>query len=486
MCLQNGELVIISKRSKEWFFSIRWRLVLTYFIIILLTLSFISIYIRASLEEYFFNQEEIELLTKANVIANITSRYVEYKDESIKETIEDLQLGKGIRVIITNKEANVLFDTEETGSLKDKVLLKEEVVNALNTGKDDAQRYFEEEAGWILSAAVPMIKERETVGVVYLSTSAEEIINFLEDIKQKLFVISFMMSIFIGLFSAVLARIITAPVENLTAVIKNMPDGNLNQRVAVRGKDEIAQLGKAFNKMSKRLNEVEEKRKEFVSNASHELKTPLSSIKVLTQSLLQMEKLELSVVKEFLSDINHEIDRLTRIINKLLILTRTDVGEDKTDMKKMNLKELIAGVFKGLLPLAHEKNIKLELKAEQDVFFVGDEDKIWESIFNIVDNSIKYTPPDGRVTLTLEEKNDTVVVVIEDNGIGMPPAEVNKIFDRFYRIDKARARETGGTGLGLSIALSGVTFHGGDIQVESEEGKGSKFIIRFPIKLGKV
>ncbi|MBZ4645116.1 MAG: hypothetical protein PWR27_1460 [Petroclostridium sp.] len=455
-------------------------MVITYFLIILLTLFLIDIYIQDSLEEYSFNQRGVELLTRANVVANITSQYIEYSDELIKQTIKQLEIDKNIRVIVTDKEAKVLFDTAEANNLKGKVLLKEEVVKALKG--NDVQTHFEEETGWVINAAVPIVKEKETRGVVYLSTSAQNIVDFLKDFRKKLYGITLVVSLLIGLLSFFLAGVITGPVEELTAAIRDMSDGKLNRKVEIRGNDEIAQLGTAFNKMIERLNQVEEKRHQFVSDASHELKTPLSSIKVLAESLMHMQQLEMPIIKEFLSDINNEINRLSRIIDKLLMLTRMDIFENELEMKNVNMKALLQGIVKSLSPLAGKKGIELRLKANEDIFVLVDEDKIWEAIFNIVDNSIKYTPEGGNVTIDIDKSEYSVTIIVEDNGIGISGTEINKIFDRFYRVDKARARETGGTGLGLSIALDAVKLHGGDIQVESEEGKGSRFKITIPYR----
>lgn len=401
-------------------------------------------------------------------------------DEIVKETIKQLEIEKEIRVIITDKEAKVLFDTIEMNDLKGKVFLKEEVVKALNG--NDVQNHFQEDTGWVVNAAVPIIQEKETTGVVYLSSSAENIVNFLNDIRKKMFSISLIVSILIGLLSSFLAGVITSPVEELTAVIKHMADGELNQKVHVKGNDEIAELSISFNKMSERLNQVEGKRRQFVSDASHELRTPLSSIKILTESLLQMQTPNLPIIKEFLSDIYNEINRLSRIIDRLLVLTKTDVLQDELDLRDVNLKELLKRVVKSLMPLAESRNIALKFKEDSDIFVLIDEDKIWEAIFNIVDNSIKYTPDGGKVIVKTYKSEFDITISIEDNGIGISDTEIEKIFDRFYRVDKARARETGGTGLGLSIALDAVRAHGGNIQVESEEGKGSMFKIIIPYR----
>ncbi len=440
----------------------------------------IGIYIQDSLEDYFFNQRGVELLTRANIIANITSQYIDYSDDFIRNIIRQLEIEKGIRVILTDKEAKVIFDTSESNSLKGKVLLKEEVVKALKG--NDVQSHYEDETGWVVDAAVPIIMEKETKGVVYLSTSGENIIDLLNDFKRKMYGIAIVVSVLIGLLSFFLASVITGPVEQLIRVIKGMSDGNLNQRVEVRGNDEIAQLGAAFNKMVERLNSVEEKRRQFVSDASHELKTPLSSIKILAETLMQMQDIDMSIVQEFLQDINNEIDRLSRIIDRLLMLTKMDVIKADLEMKNVNIKELLKGIIKSLSPLARKRGIHIKLKVKQDLFILVDEDKIWQAIFNVIDNSIKYSNPGGTVKVSIEKSDYSIAIIVEDNGIGIAKEEIDHIFERFYRIDKARARETGGTGLGLSIALDAVRVHGGDIQVESEEGKGSKFKIIIPYR----
>ncbi len=439
----------------------------------------LSIYMLDTIEQYFFNREEMELLTRANIVAGITSRHIEYRDDAIARVIDDMKIDRAIRVIITDKEAIVLFDNREESDLEGKVLLKEEIIHALN-GKDAVRSNYEESSGWVINTAVRVIKDREIIGVVFLTTSAERIVRFVEDIRNKLFIISLVVSIFIGFFSSILARIITAPILNFTAAIKNMEDEKTIEKVPVTGNDEITQLGKAFNKMSERLNEEEEKRKVFVSNASHELRTPLSSIKVMADSLLQFESLDMSIVKEFLGDINNEIDRLSRIVNKLLLLTKMDAEEKELEMKKVDIKKVIDSVYKSLLPLAKEKNVHLDYEVADSVFMKIDEDKMWEAIFNIVDNSIKYTSANGKVSIRMHKTRQDVQIIIEDSGIGIPAHEIDKIFGRFYRVDKARARETGGTGLGLSIAMQAVKSHSGDIEVSSEEGIGSVFNIILP------
>ena len=191
----------------------------------------------------------------------------------------------------------------------------------------------------------------------------------------------------------------------------------------------------------------------------------------------------MAVVNEFLYDMNDEVDRLTRITNKLLSLTKLDASAEESEMMELsviNLKNMMRRIVKALKPLAESKNINLETLFDDEVFVTADPDKLWEAIYNIAENSIKYTENGGWVYVEMYRDAQKVYITVADNGIGMKEEETDKIFDRFYRVDKARVRETGGTGLGLSIALSSVQLHGGEISVESHEGEGSLFRIIIP------
>ncbi|MDD4680511.1 MAG: HAMP domain-containing sensor histidine kinase, partial [Clostridia bacterium] len=231
------------------------------------------------------------------------------------------------------------------------------------------------------------------------------------------------------------------------------------------------------------LENLDNTRNEFVSNASHELKTPLSAIKVLAESLLNMEVEDPAVYKDFLTDINFEIDRLNAIITDLLILVQMDKEDTVRSRFKKDpvlLNELVQRTMKGLQLLADQKNIRLELFDEEEVIVPGDRLKLQQVISNIIDNGIKYTPEGGRVTIEVYDTPNFGVVKVSDTGFGIAPEELGHIFDRFYRIDRARSRSTGGTGLGLSIAKRIVMLHNGDIRVQSEENRGTTFRIELP------
>ena len=234
--------------------------------------------------------------------------------------------------------------------------------------------------------------------------------------------------------------------------------------------------------MTKQLQRVEQSRQEFVSNVSHELKTPLSSIKVLTESLMFQEDVPVEIYKEFFEDINSEVDRLNSIISDLLTLVRLDQREIPLNIQEVNMGELLQGILKRLVPLAKKKSIDLIYESHREVMAEIDEVKLSLALTNLIENAIKYTPDGGRVNVSLQADLQDASIIVADTGIGIAKEEQSRIFERFYRTDKTRNRETGGTGLGLAITYKTVVMHNGSIGVESEEGKGSIFTVQIPLR----
>ncbi|MBR6728954.1 MAG: HAMP domain-containing protein, partial [Clostridia bacterium] len=349
----------------------------------------------------------------------------------------------------------------------------------LKDGKNSSNAY-KENGSWFIDAAVPVIKNARTVGAVYLIQSGDSTEDVISHIRNALLMLGGLIIVFVGIFSASMASILTLPIERFTKFINNMPKDSL-QHVQVNSRDEIGQLAIAFNSLIDRMAELEDKRRAFVSNASHELKTPLSIIKLLSDSLIQTENPDPEFIKEFLSDMNNEVERLTRIIERLLDMTQMDSSQMSMQFIHTDVRELVHEIFDKLAPLAKSKDIALTMNTpEEEVILPIERDTLTEAIYNIADNSIKYTESGGSVSISISRDLGNVYIAVTDTGIGIPKEEVQKIFDRFYRVDKARARETGGTGLGLSIALDAVKLHNGHIEVKSEEEKGSRFTITLP------
>ena len=234
-----------------------------------------------------------------------------------------------------------------------------------------------------------------------------------------------------------------------TSSIKDMSDGKIGEKLEITGNDEISKLGKAFNDMSEKYSIIEAQRTEFVSNASHELKTPLSSIKLMADSIIQTPEIEMDYVREFLTDMNEEVERLNRIVNKLLYITKMDTLTENMSgtLELINLKDVVMGINKNLIPIAEKESKQLILNADDDILIMANKDILWQAVYNIIDNALKYTSEQGKVEVTLIKETKRAIIVVKDDGVGIASEDVHRIFDRFYRVDKARSRETGGTGL---------------------------------------
>ncbi len=458
--------------------NIRWKIAATYLIIILVVLLVLSSFLLNTLSSYLFDQKKMEVLTNANVIASIIPE--NFTDEYISTKLPQLPLEKNARAIIVNTESTVLYDSYSETSIKNKTFINATITDALLSIGKNSSRAYKEEGSWFIDAAVPMIKNAKTVGAVYLIQSGDSTEEIILHIRNALLMLGSLVVVFVGIFSASMASILTLPIERFTRFINNMPKDSL-QHVQVNSRDEIGQLAIAFNNLIDRMAELEEKRRAFVSNASHELKTPLSIIKLLSDSLMQTENPDPEFIKEFLSDMSKEVDRLTRIIEKLLDMTQMDSSQMNMQFIHTDVREIVQEVYDKLVPLALNKNISLSLnQPDGEVILPVERDTLTEAIYNIADNSIKYTESGGSVTMSVSRDLGNIYIAVSDTGIGIPKDEIQKIFDRFYRVDKARARETGGTGLGLSIALDAVKLHGGHIEVKSEEEAGSRFTITLP------
>ncbi|MBQ7985841.1 MAG: HAMP domain-containing protein, partial [Clostridia bacterium] len=333
-----------------------------------------------------------------------------------------------------------------------------------------------------MSVAVPLIDNGKTVGAVYLVESLYDIDMTIAGIRNNLVVFGIIISILVAMLSLGLSLMTTAPIDNFISVSKEFSKGNFNVKAKEKGPLELVEMAKALNYMSTELDEYEQNRKKFVSDVSHELKTPLATIKLICDSIVTADNTNFEMVQDFLGDLSDEVDRLTRIVERLLTLTKMDSNQNNLSATPVDFVVMLNAIIRKLSPNAEAKNIALysDYSVEALAPMLLDYDKIWEAIYNIVDNAIKYTPEGGHVKLGLELLGKNVLVKIEDNGPGIPDENKDKIFERFYRLDDSRARDTGGTGLGLAIAKEAVVLHGGAIKVEDAPDGGSVFMISVP------
>lgn len=268
--------------------------------------------------------------------------------------------------------------------------------------------------------------------------------------------------------------------KQLLIAVGAVREGKYEYRTEIRGRDEIAELGQAFNAMTDRLQSTEELRRRFVSDASHELKTPLASIRLLSDSIVQNKNIDSETMREFVSDIGNESERLQRLTDKLLKLTRLDNSAESA-LGPVNLKAVAENTLHLLRPLAQAKGVSLEYTLRDDCVIWANGDDMYQVIFNLVENGIKYNVEKGFVRLLLFRSDGQVNMMVDDSGIGIPEEDMPHIFSRFYRVDKARSREAGGSGLGLSIVHDAIVSHGGSVTVQKREPQGTRFRVCFPI-----
>lgn len=435
-----------------------------------------------SVQGYFVEERKKELLSQANVISGQVASSNFLFDEQGRKDLEEVILETGqsnnFRVLVLDSSCMVIYDTgyEEVG----KTILLPEVREALEN-RDTAR---EQKNGMVYAAASIVGTGNSRDGIVLILDAMTDIQATVNNIARKAYLLAGVMVLLVFLLMLVVSQIFTEPIKGVIRVVQKMSEGHFEQRATVRTRihNEVVDLAIACNQMADQLEKVESSRQQFVSNVSHELKTPLSSVKVLSESILLQEDVPKETYVEFLHDINSEVDRMTAIINDLLILVKLDQKEVPLNFQEIDLNEMMAGIIKRLQPLADEKEISLQWDKLKDISAEVDEMKLSLAISNLIDNAIKYTPEKGSVKVTLDCDHQNAFISVVDTGIGIPESEVGRVFERFYRVDKTRDRETGGTGLGLSITHATVMMHNGSIKVTSKEEEGTTVLVRVPLR----
>ena len=322
----------------------------------------------------------------------------------------------------------------------------------------------------------------ERVGALVLVTSVQDTVDSLTSVQDRMLGIFALALAVVLVLAGLITRIVTRPVAELSAGIERMSKGDYEHRVHVKGRSELAQLAAAFNQMSEQVRSLDEARNQFVSNASHELKTPLATIKILVESMLYQDDMPAELRREFLGDIDREIDRLSSVVGDLLTLVHIDSHKLRLRRERMVLADTVRETVARLTPLARKRGQQIVSRIGDECEMFADPGKLAQVCYNIIENAIKYTPDGGTITVTLARMGRDAVLEISDTGVGIPAEDLPHVFDRFYRVDKARSRDTGGTGLGLSIVQQIIRLHAGSVTVQSEPGKGTTFTVQLPVK----
>lgn len=378
------------------------------------------------------------------------------------------------RIIVTDSYAQIIYDSEGSNA---KYALLPEILSAMDG--NDVFSWNYQDGSMRSRAAAPIISYNNLTGCVYMMEYDHAQGRVMQSLQRNILTTTLFLELVVILVTAVTAFIFSGKVRRFLASMRIIRSGDYSHKVTLRGRDELNLLADEFNSLTDRLYVSENKRRQFVSDASHELKTPLASIKLLSDSILQNE-MDKEMTREFVSDIGNEADRLNRMSEKLLSLTRLE-SQDDVDCEIILIEPTISRVVRMLTGIASKNNITITLNAMEDSPILILEDDLYEICFNLVENGIKYNRPSGNLSIDLYRENDNAIIRFTDTGVGIPKDAVDHIFERFFRVDKARSRKSGGSGLGLSIVKNLVERNNGSIHVDSTLNEGSVFTIAFPI-----
>lgn len=468
-----------SRRRGIWFHSLQMKIAVSYLFITLTILLIMNTYPLIAAQNIVFQTKQTALQTEVSVVASNLSGLETLTAEGVERIMEVIEDSSLNRVLVTDPAGQILYDSQLDGAPDEKrYALFQEAVLALE-GQDVFQSAYRNGA-FRSGAAAPVVYRNETIGAVYLYEYDSEQGLILQGLQNTLRSISLVIVAGGLLASVILARTVTRRISGLLSATQSLREGEYSHKVEIRGHDELAMLADEYNQLTERLRETDEVRRRFVSDASHELKTPLATIRLLTDSILHSGgSMDRETMQDFVSDIGQEAGRLNRITEKLLSLTRLDSGR-AVARERVELGEVAAEALRRLAPLAERRGITFETEFQPDCVILAGFDDLYQVIFNLVENAIKYNCPEGLVRVLLLRENGRVSLRVEDTGIGIPESEREKVFDRFYRVDKARSRAAGGAGLGLSIVRDTVHLHGGWLSVGPRAGGGTWFQATFP------
>lgn len=444
--------------------------------ILLVVLVLMNTYPLLVSEDLVFRAKRTALQSGASAINVAVSGLEELTEENVALAMESVETDGVSRAIVTDRYGKVLYDTREVGNATGYYVFYTELVEALQGNVSTFSVY--KEGAFHSSAAQPVLYRNQVIGAVYVYEYDTQQASLLENLQDNLLSISIGVALLVLTLSAAVSRSITRRLESLQTAIRGVREGAYNQRAILSGHDEFTQIAGEFNDLVDRLQETESARRQFVSDASHELKTPLAAIRLLTDSILQNENIDNDTAREFVSDIGQEAERLSRITEDLLRLTRLDSGVTEAP-SRIRVGPVLDRVVRMLRPVADEKEIEVRTIGG-DAVVIATEGELHQILYNLAENAIKYNRQGGFVCIRVFEDTEITTITVEDNGIGIPAEDLTHVFERFYRVDKARSRAAGGTGLGLSIVRDTVSRRGGDIWAENIPEGGTRFVVKLP------
>lgn len=475
--------------------SLKLRLFLIIFMIGMIPSSLVCQVIVRGYEVRAIKVRTSDAQTQLSILANHLITYNYLNDTSSEVINAELGLLSNLyagRVMVIDNNLKVIKDTYSISEGKN--IVSEEIVKCIKgTGSTNYDR-----ANAFIEITVPITesitifdenakKEELEVykGVLLTSVSTETINATIEILKNRANIFMAIFAILVFAIAIVLSRLLVKPFEKVQKGINGVKDGFSYESISVEDYLETENIVSSFNDLLERTRLMDESRQDFVANVSHELKTPMTSIKLLADSLNTMSDVPIEMYQSFMQDIADEIERENKVINDLLALVKLNKDASSLNISQVNINELVERILKRLRPIARKEDVEMVFVSNREVVAQVDEVKMSLMLTNLIENGIKYNVPQGKVTVTVDSDHENFTVEIADTGIGIPEADIAHIFERFYRVDKSHSREIGGTGLGLAISKSAVIRHKGTIEVSSTLGEGSIFTVIIPIKAPK-
>ena len=478
----------MQKTSKffDFFKSLKCRLIVMSIVLAIIPSLIVGNGILFSYERRALSIRESEVMGQARIIANqiATSSYMTGEKGNTEMLLTQVNMLTSIydgRVLIVDDNFRITYDTYNLDD--NKTIISDAVIKSY---KGESTQIYDAENNYI-EMSLPIIDpndETKTVlGILVVSVSTDNIALNLSYLSQIATIIVYIVSLAVSFAGVLMSIRMIKPFNKLSDGIANLHGGAGDEDLMVNDYTETSIICEKFNEMMGKIKVMDESRQEFVSNVSHELKTPLTSMKVLADSINSMQDAPVELYQEFMSDITTEIERETKIINDLLSLVKMDKTAAKLNIESVNINELLEQILKRLQPIADKQKVKLVLESFRPVTAAVDEVKLTLAISNLVENAIKYnkTTGEGWVHVSLNADHQYFYIKVEDSGMGIPEEDLENIYERFYRVDKSHSREIGGTGLGLAITRNSILMHRGAIKVHSEVGEGTTFDVRIPL-----
>ena len=447
---------------------------MVYVCITIIALLILNIYCSKTCQQLFYESKRASMVEKCLLASDEIGTLDVLNSTTVADVVEQIESLKATRLIVTDLSGNALYDSD--GASPGTYMLFPEILTAIE-GYDVCT--WEYRSGVVdARAAAPITYSDTIVGCVYMTEYDIVQGGLIHSMQVTVLRITLLLVAMVIVFTLFFSNTFSRRLNKVMTSMRIIQNGDYTHKVNMGGNDELTVLGNEFNDLAERLRTSEEKRSRFVSDASHELKTPLASIKLLTDSILQYD-MDPETIREFVSDIGAEAERLNRMTAKLLSLTKAE-GTAGAESEIIYMAPTIRRVAKMLRQQAQQADIHVELELERDVPVLILEDDLYQIVFNLMENGIKYNTPGGKLTVSLRRAEDNAILEVSDTGVGIPEDAVEHIFERFYRVDKARSRASGGSGLGLSIVRTIVQRNRGQIQVSSAPGQGTTFTVTFP------